>query len=61
MLFHNVSSSSIGTPAAVTGKRYCIDGAALLFAPKEQESSDKLEVVRGDLPPKAGKKPVFLG
>lgn len=45
-----------GTPAAVTGKRYCIDGSALLFAPTEQLSTEQIEIVRGDLPPKSGKR-----
>ena len=49
------------TPAAVSGKRYCIDGGALVFAPKEQASKEQLEVLRGDLPPPKSKKPVFLG
>jgi peptide-methionine (R)-S-oxide reductase len=51
----------VGTPAAITGKRYCIDGAALLFAPREQKSTEELEILRGDLPPKSGQKRVFLG
>jgi peptide methionine sulfoxide reductase MsrB len=34
-----------GTPAFVTGKRYCIDGAALIFYP--QQGGDE---VRGDTP-----------
>jgi len=44
-----------GTPALATGKRYCIDGAALVFAP-----SDGGEKVRGDLPAKNGAR-VFPG
>ena len=51
----------VGTPAFATGKRYCIDGGALLFAPKDQKSTEQLEIVRGDMPPKAGQRPVFLG
>eukprot|EP00804_Cyclotella_cryptica_P019377 CCRYP_018945-RA/>CCRYP_018945-RA protein AED:0.27 eAED:0.27 QI:205/1/1/1/0.5/0.33/3/2935/278 len=43
----------VGTPAFVTGKRYCIDGGALLFVPKDQKSIDQLQVLRGDLPPKS--------
>jgi len=54
-----------GTPAFVTGKRYCIDGAALLFVPREQKggSDGELEMVRGDLPPKngGGRGPSFPG
>lgn len=53
-----------GTPAFVTGKRYCIDGAALVFFPKEQkgDSEDELEMVSGDTPPKNGnRRPVFQG
>ena len=45
-----------GTPAMATGKRYCIDGAALVFAP-----ADGGEKVRGDLPAKNGGRPVFPG
>lgn len=51
----------VGTRAAVTGKRYCIDGGALLFAPEKQNPTEQLEIVRGDLPPKSGTKPVFMG
>lgn len=51
----------VGTPAFVTGKRYCIDGGALLFAPKGQKSNDTLEIVRGDSPPKSGQRTVFPG
>lgn len=54
----------VGTPAAKTGQRYCIDGAALLFAPEpteQQKSSEQLEIVRGDLPPRNGERPVFFG
>lgn len=51
-----------GTPAFVTGKRYCIDGSALLFIPKDQKEGGELEMVRGDLPPaKGGRGPVFPG
>lgn len=57
-----------GTPAFVSGKRYCIDGAALLFVPKEQKKGmgdGELEMVRGDMPPKraegGGRGPVFPG
>ena len=53
----------VGTPAFISGKRYCIDGGALVFVPKEQTGGEgKLEVVRGDLPPKSGGRlPVFAG
>mmetsp|Transcript_27989 Transcript_27989/g.59087 ORF Transcript_27989/g.59087 Transcript_27989/m.59087 type:complete len:263 (+) Transcript_27989:186-974(+) len=53
-----------GTPAFVTGKRYCIDGAALLFVPQDQKGGGdgELEMMRGDLPPKnGGRGPVFPG
>ena len=53
-----------GTPAFVTGKRYCIDGAALVFLPKDLRGAEGggSEVVRGDLPPKSGGgRPVFPG
>ena len=46
-----------GTAAFVTGQRYCIDGAALVFQPKDDGGDE----VRGDLPPKNGGKPVFYG
>jgi peptide-methionine (R)-S-oxide reductase len=36
----------VNTPAFATGKRYCVDGAALIFKP-----SDGSEDVFGDLPP----------
>jgi peptide-methionine (R)-S-oxide reductase len=42
----------IGTPAAVTGKRYCIDGAALVFYPEntgDARSSPSPPFLRGDL------------
>jgi len=56
-----------GTPAFVSGKRYCIDGAALLFVPKDQKNigsggDGELEMIRGDLPPRGGRRgPVFPG
>ena len=37
----------VGTPAFVSGKRYCVDGAALIFEPK-----DGGELVYGDVSPK---------
>jgi peptide-methionine (R)-S-oxide reductase len=37
----------VGTPAFKTGKRFCIDGAALVFSPESGE-----EAVRGDKPAK---------
>ncbi|KAL7466969.1 hypothetical protein ACHAXS_007237 [Conticribra weissflogii] len=43
----------VGTPAFVTGKRYCIDGGALVFVPSDQKASaGEVEIVRGDLPPR---------
>ena len=36
----------VGTPAFVTGERYCIDGGALLFEPK-----DGGDIIRGDVRP----------
>lgn len=44
----------VGTEAAVTGKRYCIDGAALVFYPEGDGGSDP---VRGDQ--SANNKPVI--
>jgi len=48
----------VGTPAAKSGKRYCIDGAALVFKP--EDGSDN---VFGDTPPtkrSGGELPDFL-
>lgn len=47
----------VNTPAFTTGKRYCVDGAALIFKPK-----DGSEDVFGDLPPPPSKNniPDFL-
>lgn len=40
------------TPAFVSGRRNCIDGAALVFVPEDQKQVDgELDIVRGDLPP----------
>mmetsp|Transcript_23084 Transcript_23084/g.41207 ORF Transcript_23084/g.41207 Transcript_23084/m.41207 type:complete len:187 (-) Transcript_23084:51-611(-) len=55
-----------GTPAFASGKRYCVDGGALLFVPKDQKNGGddgELEMVQGDLPPRGGSKrgPVFPG
>lgn len=51
-----------GTPALISGKRYCVDGAALVFVPKEQRGGEaELEIVSGDLPPKDGGRRVFQG
>jgi peptide methionine sulfoxide reductase MsrB len=36
----------VGTPAFSSGKRYCIDGAALIFQPAQAGEPD----VRGDIP-----------
>lgn len=44
-----------GTPAAQSGKRFCIDGAALVFR------SDDGEEVVGDTAPERGSRPVFYG
>jgi hypothetical protein len=55
----------LGTEAAITGQRYCIDGAALVFYPEfdQENSGDKSTLsssmlVRGDLP--ASKTPQSL-
>ena len=45
----------VGTPAFTSGKRFCIDGGALVFQP-----NDGSTVVRGDLPPKAAGTPDWL-
>ena len=47
----------VGTPAFETGKRFCVDGAALIFKPK-----DGSDDVSGDLPPlqKKNELPEFL-
>mmetsp|Transcript_18582 Transcript_18582/g.28687 ORF Transcript_18582/g.28687 Transcript_18582/m.28687 type:complete len:256 (+) Transcript_18582:47-814(+) len=50
-----------GTPAFATGKRYCIDGGALIFVPNNQSADGELEFVRGDLPPAKSARPVFQG
>ena len=52
-----------GTPAFVTGKRYCIDGAALVFVPTAQKGGAEgaLEMVSGDLPPPNKRRPAFQG
>ena len=55
----------VGTRAFVTGKRYCIDGGALVFVPNEPTGGDgaDVEMVRGDMPPKNNREriPVFPG
>ena len=55
----------IGTEAALTGQRYCIDGAALNFYPDDDNKSSNAEsssssslLVRGDIP--ASKSPQSL-
>ena len=41
----------IGTEAALTGQRYCIDGAALVFYPNDDSKhSESSLLVRGDTP-----------
>jgi peptide-methionine (R)-S-oxide reductase len=40
-----------GTSAAVTGNRYCIDGAALIFQPQDYVQGGSVELVFGDRPP----------
>ena len=47
----------VNTPAFNTGKRFCIDGAALIFKPNESD-----EIVYGDTPPykKPNELPSFL-
>jgi peptide-methionine (R)-S-oxide reductase len=42
-----------GTEAAVTGQRFCIDGAALVFYQSSAESEDA-SVLRGDIPARNG-------
>jgi peptide-methionine (R)-S-oxide reductase len=50
----------VGTPAFVTGKRYCIDGAALAFVPSKRlgggdiDDAASYEIVVGDRPPRSG-------
>lgn len=39
----------VGTEAAKSGKRFCIDGAALVFRPSENSNDDAI-IVRGDQP-----------
>jgi peptide-methionine (R)-S-oxide reductase len=49
-----------GTPAIITGKRYCIDGAALAFVPKDGRG--EIDIVMGDSPPPKGARgPMFPG
>lgn len=45
-----------GTPAALTGKRFCIDGAALVFVP----SDASVKPLRGDIQAPAKALPSFL-
>jgi peptide-methionine (R)-S-oxide reductase len=42
-----------GTEAAVTGQRFCIDGAALVFYPSSADTDDA-SALRGDIPAKNG-------
>lgn len=45
----------VGTPAFVTGKRYCIDGAALIFRPANGDPK-----VSGDIPKSKNETPSWL-
>jgi peptide-methionine (R)-S-oxide reductase len=47
----------VGTEAAKTGKRFCIDGAALVFRP---ENSNDAAVIRGDEPAPSKGPPSWL-
>ena len=40
-----------GSSAAITGKRYCIDGAALVFQSQDYVQGGSVELIYGDSPP----------
>ncbi len=40
-----------GSSAAVTGKRYCIDGAALVFESQDYMQGSSVDLIYGDTPP----------
>lgn len=46
----------VGTPAFISGKRFCIDGAALVFHPTGEDAGD----VRGDSPKPKSSTPDWL-
>jgi peptide-methionine (R)-S-oxide reductase len=52
----------VGTEAAKTGKRFCVDGAALVFRPSENinDTDASISIIRGDQPAPAKGPPSWM-